>query len=413
MLGRAIIAGTEVILGDDEHWSAPGRPSLENYLNAAYPVEGDADQFGPIWRQVLDRAVRDLGGQILERPRCRPGSRGFTDMSDPAAQALLAAVLARPDDDTPRLVYADWLEEQGDGTRAEFIRLQVELQVRCGDESPPTLQTPRDLGLYARSRELFNAHAHEWVEHFAWVNKDGSVTAHPPGATAASVHGAAYRFRRGFVEEASMAPASWLAWGDRLLTEYPLRLVYLTSQWTDDSWRHLARRWKRKTHRAWRQAPGSALPRCAAIWRGVRFETVLRQHPGFPVPTTGPVDVSYPTRDVRRLPVDAVAARLLVRVRQGHVEVVGVLADHLEEQGDPRVPHLRQLLATHAEMLAESDARDWSHVSHWTHWEDIAYKHGWLRFRVGAAFGRYWKNMELADLARVTGVLPRQEGGAS
>lgn len=29
-------------------------------------------------------------------------------------EALHAAVLAAPDDDAPRLVYADWLGEQGD-----------------------------------------------------------------------------------------------------------------------------------------------------------------------------------------------------------------------------------------------------------------------------------------------------------
>jgi uncharacterized protein (TIGR02996 family) len=38
--------------------------------------------------------------------------------------ALLAAILADPDDDTPRLVYADWLDEHGRHDRAEFIRLQ-------------------------------------------------------------------------------------------------------------------------------------------------------------------------------------------------------------------------------------------------------------------------------------------------
>jgi uncharacterized protein (TIGR02996 family) len=41
--------------------------------------------------------------------------------------ALLAAVLAGPDDDLPRLVYADWLDENGRPERAEFIRVQCEL----------------------------------------------------------------------------------------------------------------------------------------------------------------------------------------------------------------------------------------------------------------------------------------------
>ena len=43
-------------------------------------------------------------------------------MSDEAA--LLAAILAHPDEDTPRLMYADWLTEHAEGERAEFIRLQ-------------------------------------------------------------------------------------------------------------------------------------------------------------------------------------------------------------------------------------------------------------------------------------------------
>jgi uncharacterized protein (TIGR02996 family) len=44
--------------------------------------------------------------------------------------ALMRAILDQPADDTPRLAFADWLEEHG-GTagaaRAEFIRLQIAL----------------------------------------------------------------------------------------------------------------------------------------------------------------------------------------------------------------------------------------------------------------------------------------------
>jgi uncharacterized protein (TIGR02996 family) len=45
-------------------------------------------------------------------------------MSDEAA--LLAAILAHPDEDTPRLIFADWLEENGQPERAEFIRIQCD-----------------------------------------------------------------------------------------------------------------------------------------------------------------------------------------------------------------------------------------------------------------------------------------------
>src|SRR4051812_40296621 len=46
-------------------------------------------------------------------------------MSD--APTLLAAIRAAPEDDAPRLVYADWLDEHGQPERAEFIRVQCEL----------------------------------------------------------------------------------------------------------------------------------------------------------------------------------------------------------------------------------------------------------------------------------------------
>jgi uncharacterized protein (TIGR02996 family) len=42
----------------------------------------------------------------------------------PEADALLDAIFAEPDDDTPRLVYADWLEEHDQANYAAFIRLQ-------------------------------------------------------------------------------------------------------------------------------------------------------------------------------------------------------------------------------------------------------------------------------------------------
>lgn len=41
---------------------------------------------------------------------------------------LLAAIIANPADDAVRLIFADWLEEQGHGERAEFIRLGFELE---------------------------------------------------------------------------------------------------------------------------------------------------------------------------------------------------------------------------------------------------------------------------------------------
>jgi uncharacterized protein (TIGR02996 family) len=43
-------------------------------------------------------------------------------------EALYRAVCERPDDDLPRLVFADWLDEHGEHDRATFIRVQCELE---------------------------------------------------------------------------------------------------------------------------------------------------------------------------------------------------------------------------------------------------------------------------------------------
>lgn len=52
--------------------------------------------------------------------------------------AFLRMILDHPEDDTSRLIYSDWLEEQGEIARAEFIRTSIQmLKVRstCGSES--------------------------------------------------------------------------------------------------------------------------------------------------------------------------------------------------------------------------------------------------------------------------------------
>ena len=43
----------------------------------------------------------------------------------PEADALLDAIFDAPDDDTPRLVYADWLQEHGHEDYAQFIQLRL------------------------------------------------------------------------------------------------------------------------------------------------------------------------------------------------------------------------------------------------------------------------------------------------
>ena len=49
-------------------------------------------------------------------------------------ESLFQALLANPHDDAVRWVYADWLEEQGQGERAELIRVQMQLATTAWDE---------------------------------------------------------------------------------------------------------------------------------------------------------------------------------------------------------------------------------------------------------------------------------------
>jgi uncharacterized protein (TIGR02996 family) len=78
-------------------------------------------------------------------------------MSDEAA--LLHAIYANHDDDTPRLVYADWLDEHDQPERAEFIRVQIAVARRTdhGEESQR---------LYCRERELLDRHREKWLREF-------------------------------------------------------------------------------------------------------------------------------------------------------------------------------------------------------------------------------------------------------
>jgi uncharacterized protein (TIGR02996 family) len=73
------------------------------------------------------------------------GSEGVQIMTD--RDALLRSICANPDDDAPRLIYADWLDEHGDPLQAEFIRLQIEF-ARCSEPSRRKL-------LAAREKELW------------------------------------------------------------------------------------------------------------------------------------------------------------------------------------------------------------------------------------------------------------------
>ncbi len=80
--------------------------------------------------------------------------------------ALPAAIWERPHDDLPRLAYADWLDDQGNASRAEFIRVQCELARRQADEPPADdpSDAPR-LVLATTAARLAKKHGMGWRTH--------------------------------------------------------------------------------------------------------------------------------------------------------------------------------------------------------------------------------------------------------
>lgn len=59
---------------------------------------------------------------------------------DPREHALVADIICDPTDETLRVVYSDWLEENGFPERAEYLRLEARIHQALQGEFPVTLR---------------------------------------------------------------------------------------------------------------------------------------------------------------------------------------------------------------------------------------------------------------------------------
>jgi uncharacterized protein (TIGR02996 family) len=114
------------------------------------------------------------------------------------AVAFLETILADPDDNTARLVFADWLEEHGD-PRGEFIRTQIAL-------TDPRLDNANRVPLLLRAAELRAQHEEGWVEEIRELISE-------------------WTFERGFIERITIDAASFLRHADALFRHAPIRHV--------------------------------------------------------------------------------------------------------------------------------------------------------------------------------------------
>src|SRR5690349_15504156 len=109
------------------------------------------------------------------------------------SDAFLRGIAANLYDDAPRLIYADWLDKQGDSDRAEFIRVQCELEP-IRDQ----YEIDRAAEFHRREEELLQEYQQEWLG----PELEGWHRWREDGASA--------DFRRGFVDTISMPVATFL-----------------------------------------------------------------------------------------------------------------------------------------------------------------------------------------------------------
>ncbi len=154
-------------------------------------------------------------------------------MKHPDWSAFVAAIVAEPDDDTPRLVAADFLEETGEPDRAAFIRVQIELARLVASE----LGESREAAELRRKERVFlgpkSEKPHLWAaeECPELVRADPRGRLHFEGTERLTWH-------RGFVELVRCPAAEWLQHGIAVRARNPVRAVELThcEHVTRDAW---------------------------------------------------------------------------------------------------------------------------------------------------------------------------------
>ncbi len=114
-------------------------------------------------------------------------------------KAFLADIIEHPDDDTPRLIFADWLDENGEAERAELIRLQIEASSLAEDNS-------RGDELSARGEAILAQREKEWLGD--WSERLVRWT-----------------FRRGFLDGIDIEPMTFVQHGEELFRSFPVRKV--------------------------------------------------------------------------------------------------------------------------------------------------------------------------------------------
>lgn len=132
-------------------------------------------------------------------------------------QALYRDVIENPEEDTPRLLYADWLEDHaslspGNEARAAFIRLAIKEFREHGTAPYPEISTDSDWGSAdSRIKDLLTGHGYEYCP-----------TVDDPVSSLTS-----FGWRRGFIGAMSAPWQFWLTDGHRLVENHPIEYAVI------------------------------------------------------------------------------------------------------------------------------------------------------------------------------------------
>jgi uncharacterized protein (TIGR02996 family) len=142
--------------------------------------------------------------------------RGRAMMSGQAEQnrAFLEAIRESPEDDAPRLIYADWLDDHGQAERAAFIRVQCELARGPGEQRRKELED--------RERALLVANREAWLGPLDKALSDSDCT-----------------FRRGFPEDLTIRPRALVERAEQLEARVPVGRVELSGGFGDPAMKAL------------------------------------------------------------------------------------------------------------------------------------------------------------------------------
>ncbi len=140
----------------------------------------------------------------------------MTATLDPTYAAMLAPILAHPDEDCWRLQMADWFADNGDEARASFICVQCKLAI-----------------LLAKYGEINDTHSLRRRENELLTENHGLRWAMPlldtMGWSQPFAMVGSWTWKRGFISEITCTAADWLTHADDILAEHPVTSVSLTS----------------------------------------------------------------------------------------------------------------------------------------------------------------------------------------